>query len=384
MQSEPTRSSSPRPKSQNNQFKLTIIDDDNLIIRLEKHLPYVIDQIRWASREFQKDPYAFTGSLLLQTRTLVKRQLTANNLIGLISAACVIVSLALLIVAFDRRKSDQLLCEQVEDVTNAQPVLLVLTRANGAANIYPNSPGLVGVGAGRGEGSATKPARAGGGGSGGMGDLTPTQIGKIPPPSPVPAVIPNRPPAFAPSLPAAGVDLDPLLWQDIKFPGYGDPESRWAVRSSGLGQGGGMGTNEGLGIGVGSGNGYGRGKGGNTGDGGRQIGFGGAGGNVGGGIGVGESAWRSSEVDQKVRLLSKPEPHYSEEARRNGVSGTVVLRVVFSSSGEITNIRAIQTLPFGLTEQAIAAARAIKFIPAMKGGAPVSVFMQLEYNFNLY
>ena len=33
---------------------------------------------------------------------------------------------------------------------------------------------------------------------------------------------------------------------------------------------------------------------------------------------------------------------------------------------------------------AIAAARMIKFVPAMKGGRPVSTYMQLEYNFNLY
>jgi hypothetical protein len=62
----------------------------------------------------------------------------------------------------------------------------------------------------------------------------------------------------------------------------------------------------------------------------------------------------------------------------------VVLRVVFASSGEVTQIRAIQQLPFGLTERAIAAARQIKFIPASKGGHAVSVQMQLEYNFNLY
>jgi hypothetical protein len=61
-----------------------------------------------------------------------------------------------------------------------------------------------------------------------------------------------------------------------------------------------------------------------------------------------------------------------------------MLRVVFSSAGEVVQIRAIRTLPFGLTERAIAAARQIKFVPAMKGGRPVSVHMQLEYNFNLY
>jgi hypothetical protein len=50
----------------------------------------------------------------------------------------------------------------------------------------------------------------------------------------------------------------------------------------------------------------------------------------------------------------------------------------------VVQIRAVHTLPFGLTERAIAAARQIKFVPAIKGGRPVSVFMQLEYNFNLY
>ena len=38
----------------------------------------------------------------------------------------------------------------------------------------------------------------------------------------------------------------------------------------------------------------------------------------------------------------------------------------------------------GRQSEAIAAARQIRFSPAMQGGHPVSVFMQLEYNFNLY
>jgi hypothetical protein len=37
-----------------------------------------------------------------------------------------------------------------------------------------------------------------------------------------------------------------------------------------------------------------------------------------------------------------------------------------------------------LTERAIAAARQIQFLPAVKDGQLVSVAMQLEYNFNLY
>ena len=90
------------------------------------------------------------------------------------------------------------------------------------------------------------------------------------------------------------------------------------------------------------------------------------------------------EVDRKARLAMKPEPSYTESARQNQIAGTVVLKVIFSSNGSVTNIRTISGLPDGLTEKAIDAARKIKFIPAMKDGKYVSMWMQLEYNFNLY
>ena len=90
------------------------------------------------------------------------------------------------------------------------------------------------------------------------------------------------------------------------------------------------------------------------------------------------------EVTQKVRILSRPEPQYTEEARKNQISGTVVLKAVFSSNGTVTNIRPVSNLPFGLTEKAIAAARQIRFVPAMKNGHAVSQYIQIEYNFNLY
>jgi TonB family protein len=90
------------------------------------------------------------------------------------------------------------------------------------------------------------------------------------------------------------------------------------------------------------------------------------------------------EVDKKIRLAMKPEPMYTEEARLNQITGTVVLKCVFASNGSVTNIRTISGLPYGLTERAIDAARKIKFIPATKDGRFASMWMQLEYNFNLY
>lgn len=94
--------------------------------------------------------------------------------------------------------------------------------------------------------------------------------------------------------------------------------------------------------------------------------------------------YKGSEVDGKAIVLSKPEPKYTEEGRQARQSGTVVLRCVFSASGQVTNIREVSGLPYGLTGSAIAAARQIKFIPPIKDGRFVSMVIQLEYNFNIY
>jgi TonB family protein len=90
------------------------------------------------------------------------------------------------------------------------------------------------------------------------------------------------------------------------------------------------------------------------------------------------------EVDKKIQLKSRPAPDYPDAAKQHAVTGVVVLKAVFSSDGKVTNIRVVQGLPYGLTERAIEAARKIKFIPASKDGKFVSMWMQLEYNFNLF
>lgn len=97
-----------------------------------------------------------------------------------------------------------------------------------------------------------------------------------------------------------------------------------------------------------------------------------------------ERIFTGREVDTKARLTGKPEPPYTEEARKQWISGTVVLRAVFSAKGKVVNIRVVSGLPHGLTERAIEAAKKIKFIPATKDGKPVSMWMQLEYNFDPY
>jgi TonB family protein len=62
----------------------------------------------------------------------------------------------------------------------------------------------------------------------------------------------------------------------------------------------------------------------------------------------------------------------------------VVLRVTFLDSGEIGRISVISGLGNGLTEQAVEAAKKIKFEPATKDGKSVSVTKPVEYLFTIY
>jgi TonB family protein len=265
------------------------------------------------------------------------------------------------------------LTQMISDIPNEQPT--------------PDE-GNAGMAKGSGGGSKAEKIKPGGGGGGGREQQQPASMGKLPQASlTIPQVVapnPNPPPIKNPSLPMpATLDADPVLFPpDTRNLAYGDPKSKSTTLSSGPGSGGGIGQGQGGGVGPGSGGGYGPGEGGNTGGGPRREGGGGPGG--GGGGTDYNRIFRSSEVSSRARVLSKPEPSYTESARKNQITGTVVLRAVFSSSGSVTNISTIRGLPDGLTERAISAAKQIKFTPAMKDGHPVSMWMQLEYNFNLY
>jgi TonB family protein len=107
----------------------------------------------------------------------------------------------------------------------------------------------------------------------------------------------------------------------------------------------------------------------------------------GNGIGSGEinRSTPSKPANLKgVRILFKPRADYTQPARINEVEGAVRLRVSFLASGEIGEVTPISGLAYGLTEQAIAAARQIKFEPATRDGIAVSVVKIVEYSFYIY
>jgi len=99
---------------------------------------------------------------------------------------------------------------------------------------------------------------------------------------------------------------------------------------------------------------------------------------------TGFEVFSGREVTTKVRILSKPTPSYTEEARGHQVNGRVILTALFGPDGQVHAIRVMKGLPDGLTRAAIEATQRIKFVAATKDGRAVSQWLEVEYGFNIY
>ncbi len=224
---------------------------------------------------------------------------------------------------------------------------------------------------------------SGGGGGGGKEKPDPVNQGDLPDQSKTP----SRPPdPTVPRLENPSLMLMPPQTEGTKkFPKiygqWGDPNSKYANLSSGPGTGGGMGTGagtgagsgRGTGTGSGSGSGYGSGDGDGNGDG------------SGSGSGTGGPPPKTtSSVTQPLQILSKPKATYTDAARTNNVQGSVRLKITLLANGSVGSITPVTRLPHGLTEQAIAAARNIRFKPKMINGVAQSVVVTFDYGFNIY
>jgi periplasmic protein TonB len=205
---------------------------------------------------------------------------------------------------------------------------------------------------------------SGGGGGGGDRSPLPAAKGRLPKISPrqftPPVQVFNN---LNPKLPMEPTIIAP---PDVNIPNnnmnqYGDPLAKIGPPSNGPGSGGGIGSGSGGGVGSGRGGGYGPGEGG---------GFGGGVFRVGGGV--------TAPVP-----LYRPEPEYSEEARKAKYQGTVVLYVEVDATGKPRNLRVVRSLGLGLDEKALEAVGKWKFRPGYKDGKPVTVAATVEVNFRL-
>lgn len=131
--------------------------------------------------------------------------------------------------------------------------------------------------------------------------------------------------------------------------------------SQGPGTNGGAGTGEGTGSGEGAGAGIGDGLGGGTGGG----------------------PYRPGSGIAPPRLLREVKAVYTEEARRRGLTGGVLLEIVVRRDGSVGNVSVIRALGAGLEERAIEAVRQWRFAPARRLGAVVDVIVEVAVEFTL-
>jgi TonB family protein len=131
--------------------------------------------------------------------------------------------------------------------------------------------------------------------------------------------------------------------------------------SNGPGQGAGAGSGQGLGNGAGSGAGIGPGAGGGTGGG----------------------PYRPGSGIEPPRLVKEVKATYTEDARRQGITGNVVLEIVVTREGTVDSVSVLRGLGAGLDQRAIAAVREWRFLPARRRGEPVDVVVEVAVEFAL-
>ncbi|MGO9269165.1 MAG: TonB family protein [Terriglobia bacterium] len=81
--------------------------------------------------------------------------------------------------------------------------------------------------------------------------------------------------------------------------------------------------------------------------------------------------------------LYTPEAQYTEEARRQGIEGTVVLEIVVEASGNVSDVKVAKSLDPGLDASAVKTVRNWRFEPGTRDGRAVRVAVHVEMSFKL-
>jgi TonB family protein len=82
-------------------------------------------------------------------------------------------------------------------------------------------------------------------------------------------------------------------------------------------------------------------------------------------------------------LIERVEAKYPEQARKDGITGTVLLQLVVGTEGRVTDAKVARAAGHGFDEAAIEASRTLRFEPATQEGAPVQVQINYEVQFQL-
>jgi TonB family protein len=316
------------------------------------------NEIADAFSEMKRNPLSYIKSLLRGEGSSRRRRklLQAGVATAVLTYSLIVLTVVILKAPMRGSNVDASPVVEPDD----RYVRLVIPTANDVpAQADKPGRGLLG-------GSLKQPKRSGGGG--GANDQKPTSRGVMPIPSFTPQI--NLPDIKQPKdkpllIVPETIVVDPIFMRRSNGP-IGVQDGQLEAPSRG--------ERGGTGIGDGTGSGYKSGTDSNIGGGPKQPG-----GDIPRGPGGG-----SGIPSGKPTLLYSERARYTEEARQQRIQGTVVLSVVFGADGQLHDIRVLRGLAYGLTENAIEAAKKIRFQPAIRLGKAVSVRTVLEYNFALY
>jgi len=212
------------------------------------------------------------------------------------------------------------------------------------------------------------PGPGGGGGGGGAHNVTPAPVARkkgssrlnspVPPRPAPPTPAPPTPEEVTPpppKAPVASAPADPTDQDGVVAPAATSGDSRGPGDDAGAGAGHGNGTGDGTGSGIGDGT-----------DG-----------------GTGGGPYRPGSGVEPPTLLQEVKPDYSEEARRRGVSGDVLMTLVVRRDGSVADVHVTRGLGYGLDERAVEAVRQWRFAPGRHRGTPVDVQVEVAIEFRL-
>ena len=176
--------------------------------------------------------------------------------------------------------------------------------------------------------------------------LPPKPIDPVREPEPKPKLLDHEPlpPIMAPLMTARAEARDLI---GVLEETSAQPDSRGPGREEGVGEG------DGAGVGPGSGG------------------------------GIGGGPYRPGGGIEPPRLLHEIRPNYTEDARRRGLKGEVLLEIVVQRDGTVGDVRILQSLGDGLDQSAVGAVRQWRFAPATRLGAPVDVLVEVAVKFRL-
>jgi len=86
---------------------------------------------------------------------------------------------------------------------------------------------------------------------------------------------------------------------------------------------------------------------------------------------------------EPVRIISKPTPVYTQEARNKKIEGDVIIDLIFTADRRIIVVRILRTLGFGLDETAVQGVSQIVFRPATDNGRAVDFEARARVEFRM-